>query len=354
MRARPGASAAPGRIHRSGRGDAHPAERHPAIVPYRPPHWLAGGHAQTIWPYRLPRAAVPLRRERVDTPDGDFWDFDWLDAPAVPSAPLVVLFHGLEGGSASHYARALLAALARRGWRGVVPHFRGCGGEPNRLPRAYHSGDYAEIAAMLAAIRARIPPATRLHAVGVSLGGSALLNWLGRVRGDAARTLTAAAAVSAPLDLMAAGIAINRGLNRIYAKHFLATLKPKSLAIAARFPGLLDVAKIRRARTLWDFDDVVTAPLHGFAGTRDYWTRASSKCWLGAIEVPTLVINARNDPFIPARSLPAPREASRFVTLEQPRHGGHAGFARGPFPGNVDWLPARLLHYFSTIGADAA
>ncbi|HEX6136382.1 MAG TPA: alpha/beta fold hydrolase [Casimicrobiaceae bacterium] len=329
-----------------------PRERGGA-APYRAPRWLAGGHAQTIWPYRLRRPPVPLRRERVETADGDFWDFDWLDRKTAPEAPLVALFHGLEGGSASHYSRALLTALARRGWRGVVPHFRGCGGEPNRLPRAYHSGDHAEIASMLAAIRARVAPA-RLYAVGVSLGGSALLNWLGRSGGDAARTLTAAAAVSAPLDLMAAGIAINRGFNRVYARHFLSTLRPKSLAIAARFPGLLDPARIRRARTMWEFDDVVTAPLHGFEGTRDYWTRASSKPWLAAIRVPTLVINARNDPFVPASSLPTPPDVSRFVTLEQPRHGGHAGFARGPFPGNVDWLPARLLHYFATIGGETA
>jgi predicted alpha/beta-fold hydrolase len=335
----------------SARADAPTAGS--TVSPYRAPRWLAGGHAQTIWPYRLRRHAVALRRERVETPDGDFWDFDWLDAQALPAAPLVVLFHGLEGGSSSQYACALLAALAHRGWQGVVPHFRGCGGEPNRLPRAYHSGDHAEIDAMLAAIRMRIPAGTRVYAVGVSLGGSALLNWLGRNGGDAARTLTAAAAVSAPLDLMAAGIAINRGLNRVYAKHFLATLKPKSLGIATRFPGLLDPARIRRVRTMWDFDNVVTAPLHGFAGTRDYWMRASSKPWLRGIHVPTLVINARNDPFIPARSLPTERDVSRFVTLEQPRHGGHAGFARGPFPGNVDWLPARLLHYFSTVGHEA-
>jgi predicted alpha/beta-fold hydrolase len=320
---------------------------------YRPPRWLAGGHAQTIWSYRLRRADVALQRERVDTPDGDYWDFDWLDAPSDTDAPIVVLFHGLEGGSTSHYARALLAALARRGWRGVVPHFRGCGGEPNRLPRAYHSGDHEEIDAMLAAVRARVAPAVTLYAVGVSLGGSALLNWLGRAGDAASRMLRAAAAVSAPLDLMAAGIAIGQGMNRVYAKHFLATLKPKSLAIAARFPGLLDPAKIRRARTMYEFDDVVTAPLHGFAGTRDYWMRASSKPWLAKIRVPTLVLNARNDPFIPAHSLPTEREVSPFVTLEQPRHGGHAGFAHGRFPGNVDWLPARLLHYFATLGGES-
>jgi predicted alpha/beta-fold hydrolase len=324
-----------------------------SATPYRAPRWLAGGHAQTIWSYRLRRPSPPVTRERIETPDGDFWDFDWLDAPAQSGAPVVALFHGLEGGSQSHYASALLRVLARTGWRGVVPHFRGCGGEPNRLPRAYHSGDHAEVGAMLAAIRRAIAPETPLFAVGVSLGGSALLNWLGRAGSNAVRTLRAAAAVSAPLDLMAAGIAIGRGVNRVYTRHFLATLKPKSLAMAARFPGLLDAARIRRVRTLWDFDDIVTAPLHGFAGTVDYWTRASSKPWLAGIAVPTLVINARNDPFIPAHTLPTQREVSAFVTLEQPRHGGHAGFAAGRFPGHVDWLPARLLHYFGSIGADA-
>jgi predicted alpha/beta-fold hydrolase len=320
--------------------------------PYRAPRWLAGGHAQTIWAFRLRRPDVALRRERVETPDGDFWDFDWLDAKAADGAPLVALFHGLEGGSHSHYARALLAALARAGWRGVVPHFRGCGGEPNRLPRAYHSGDYEEVGAMLAVIRRTLPAATRLYAVGVSLGGSALLNWLGRAGPAAARLLNAAAAVSAPLDLMAAGIAINQGLNRIYTVHFLSSLKPKSLAMAKRFPGLLDPSKIRRVRTMWDFDDIVTAPLHGFAGTRDYWTRASSKPWLREIAVPTLVLNARNDPFIPAHSLPTAGEVSDAVTLEQPPHGGHAGFASGRFPGHVEWLPARLIHYFSSTAGD--
>ncbi len=318
----------------------------PCPVAYRSPRWLVGGHAQTMWPYRLRRPEIVLRRERVETPDADFWDFDWLDANPDRRAPLVVLFHGLEGGSSSHYAGALLSAVARIGWRGVIPHFRGCSGEPNRLPRAYHSGDHGEIGAMLGAVRARVDPATEVHAVGVSLGGSALLNWLGRAGPGAENSLAAAAVVSTPLDLMAAGIAIGKGVNRVYTRHFLMTLKPKSLAIAARFPGLLDAARIRRVRTMWEFDDAVTAPLHGFAGTRDYWTRASSKPWLRLVALPTLVINALNDPFIPSRSLPGPGEVSTSIMLEQPRHGGHAGFACGPFPGNVGWLPGRLLHFF--------
>jgi predicted alpha/beta-fold hydrolase len=317
----------------------------PAPAPYRAPAWLPGGHTQTIYASRLRGPLPRMRRERVDTNDGDFWDFDWFDAPH-PDAPLVVLFHGLEGGVGSHYARALMQALAARGWAGVVPHFRGCGGEANRLPRAYHSGDHEEVGALLAAVRARMAPSRPVFAVGVSLGGSALLNWLGRLEHRAADQLVAAAAVSAPLDLTAAGIAIGQGFNRVYTRHFLWTLKPKSLAMSARFPGRLDPQRIRATRTMWDFDEVVTAPLHGFSGADDYWRRASSKPWLRAVRLPTLVLNGRNDPFIPAASLATRGEVSDRVLLEQPTEGGHAGFPTGPFPGRVQWLPARLLHFF--------
>jgi predicted alpha/beta-fold hydrolase len=323
---------------------------------FRPPAWLRGGHAQTIWPVVLARPAIAFRRERVDTPDGDFWDLDWLDPPDATNAPrltgpvpTVILFHGLEGSSDSHYARALMALLRSRGWRGVIPHFRGCGGEPNRLPRAYHSGDHEEIGAMLAAVHARVDDrrgAAPLYAVGVSLGGSALLNWLGRAGAAAATMLAAAAAVSTPLDLTAAGHAIGRGFNRLYTWHFLGTLVPKSIALAQRHPGLLDPARVRRVRNLYDFDELVTAPLHGFAGTDDYWRRASSKPWLARIRVPTLVLNARNDPFVPAASLPGPDDIAPDVRLEQPQGGGHVGFLTGPFPGNVRWLPERLLQFF--------
>ena len=313
---------------------------------YSAPRWLAGAHAQTIYPALFGAPKAVFRRERVDTPDGDFVDFDWQDAEsAPPDTPTVVLFHGLEGSSSSHYARALMLHLRTIGWRGVVPHFRGCSGEPNRLPRAYHSGDYAEVGWMLSTIRARLPDAP-LYAVGVSLGGSALLNWLGREQQRALSTLVAAAAVSAPLDLAAAGTAIGQGFNRIYALHFLSTLVPKALSMAQRFPGTLDAAAVRRARSMHTFDDVVTAPLHGFDSAQDYWRRASSKPWLGGVAVPTLVLNAKNDPFIPASSLPGPESVSRAITLEQPAHGGHAGFARPPFPGSLEWLPSRLLQFF--------
>jgi predicted alpha/beta-fold hydrolase len=287
-----------------------------------------------------------MRRERVDTPDGDFWLFDWLDAPAARAgAPLVVVFHGLEGSSASHYVRSLFVRLGALGARGVVPHFRGCADEPNRLPRAYHSGDHEEIAAMLAAIRSRVPPETGVVACGVSLGGSALLNWLGRSGASAARVVWRAAAVSTPIDLMAAGLSIDRGVNRIYAAHFLQTLKPKALAMASRFPGRIDGAAVSRVRSMWSFDDLVTSRLHGFADTADYWTRASCKPWLASIRIPTLVLNARNDPFVPGDSLPGPDEVSEDVVLEQPDEGGHVGFLTGPMPGRLDWLPERLLAF---------
>jgi uncharacterized protein len=314
---------------------------------YRPPAWLIGSHAQTIYPSLVKGRAPPLRRERLGTPDGDFIDLDWLDAHPrrTTSTPLVVLFHGLEGDSSSHYARALMRRLKAIGWRGVVPHFRGCSGEPNRLPRAYHSGDYAEIAWILAAIHG-IDPSAPTYAVGVSLGGSALLNWLGREGAHAARLVTAAAAVSAPLDLTRAGIAIGEGFNRIYARHFLHTLKPKAMRMARRFPGMLDETAVRNANSMYAFDDAVTAPLHGFDGVDDYWKRGSSKPWLRGIAVPTLVLNARNDPFIPAASLPTSAEVSASVVLEQPEDGGHCGFANSLYPGRVDWLPSRLVQFF--------
>jgi predicted alpha/beta-fold hydrolase len=336
---------------------AHPPLPAASVGPFTSPAWLPGGHAQTIYPHLLPRPALAYRRERVDTPDGDFWDFDWLDdasadVPTDTSAdvstdtPLVVVFHGLEGSARSRYALHTMTRLRALGWRGVVPHFRGCSGTPNRRPRAYHSGDHEEIGAMLHALRARVGRATPIHALGVSLGGSALLNWIGRAGANAQNLLTAAATVSTPLDLMASGIAIDRGFNAIYARHFLATLKPKALALAQRFPDMLDARRIRRVYTMWEFDDAVTSPLHGFAGTRDYWTRASSKPWLREVALPTLVVNARNDPFVPGASLPNASETTRAVILEQPARGGHVGFMTGAIPGRDDWMPRRVLDFF--------
>lgn len=316
---------------------------------FRSPPWLPGGHLQTIYPLLLKAPAPPYRRERWDTPDGDFIDVDWLEATpdAEPSAsrPLVVLFHGLEGSSRSHYATALMNAAVARGWDGAVPHFRGCSGELNRLPRAYHSGDSAEIDWILRRFRRRFPHHP-IVAAGVSLGGNALLKWLGEQEFLAGSVIQAAAAVCAPLDLTICGHALGRGFNRLYSAHFLATLKQGAEARLQRHPGLFEARKMRRAHSLYAFDDAVTAPLHGFAGVDDYWRRASAKPLLRGIRVPTLVINPINDPFLPASALPRPEEVSLHVHLETPASGGHVGFVHGPLPGNLGWMPGRLLDFF--------
>lgn len=313
---------------------------------YRAPAWLPGGHLQTIYPaLAAPRPRVSFRRERWDTPDGDFIDLDWLE-DRDSEKPLVALFHGLEGSSRSHYAAALMAAVQDSGWRGVVIHFRGCSGEINRLRRAYHSGDSAEIDWILRRLKQK-HAAGDLLAVGVSLGGNALLKWLGESRAVAAEVVAAAAAISAPVDLTTAGNALDAGLNLIYTYNFLASMKRKTLAKIERFPDLCDRRLVLQARTLRAFDNAVTAPLHGYRDTDDYWLRASSKPLLMNIVVPTLMINARNDPFLPARALPGAQDVSAAVTLEQPREGGHVGFPGGAFPGNLDWLPRRVLDFLA-------
>ncbi len=313
-------------------------------VAYRAPVWLPGGHAQTIYPFFALRGSpMAYQRERWETPDADFIDLDWLRASA--HAPLIVLFHGLEGCSQSHYARALMRAVAAQGWNGVVVHFRGCSGTPNRLPRAYHSGDHAEIDWILRRLAAH-RRGRRVYVVGISLGGNALLKWLARVGNEAATLIDAAASVSAPLHLVAAGDGLARGLNRIYTDMFLRTLKRKSLEKLARFPGLYAEQTVRAALTLRAFDDVVTGPVHGFKDAQDYWTQASSLHELHRIALPTFLLNARNDPFLPGEYFPTPAQISSAIHAEFPEQGGHVGFVSGPFPGNLDWLPNRLLDFF--------
>ena len=315
---------------------------------YPAPAWLPGGHLQTIYPaLAIVKPAVAYRRERWDAQDGDFVDVDFVDGQ--PGKPFVVLFHGLEGSSNSHYARAMMAEVAARGWSGAVPHFRGCSGEANRAPRFYHSGDAGEIDWILRRLRMRATG--RLYATGVSLGGNALLRWLGESQHQA-ELVDAACAVSAPLDLARGGEALSSGFNRIYTRMFLRTLKPKCLAKLADFPGLFDRDALLAARDLYAFDNVVTAPLHGYRDTDDYWNRASAKHVLHDITVPTLVLNARNDPFLPGIYLPT--SAARSVTLDFPAQGGHVGFTAGALPGRLDWLPRRLIDFLEGGAGDRA
>ncbi len=339
---------------------------------YEAPWWLPGGNLQTIWAslaaQRFDVEPPQYRRERWTTPDADFIDVDWSVAPTLshsvsslppeganfsrggPSKnsaptppiektrPLLVLFHGLEGSSASHYSQAFAAFAEARGMAYCVPHFRGCSGELNLAPRAYHSGDFEEIGWILKRLRQQhVGP---IVAAGVSLGGNALLRWAEEEGELAAQTVSAVASICSPIDLTASGQAIGRGFNRlVYTRMFINSMKPKAMLKLAQHPGLFDGNALSQASDLYAFDNIFTAPLHGFKNTDDYWARGSAKPHLHLIRIPALVVNALNDPFIPAASLPAPHQVGKHVTLWQPAQGGHVGFPQGRFPANVQAMP---------------
>jgi len=325
------------------------------IWDYRAPWWLPGGNAQTIYAAKVARSYKGARpcwtRQRWDTPDGDFVDVDWqTDDTTLPQdAPLLVLFHGLEGSSNSHYARAFAAETQQRGWHMAVPHFRGCSGEMNWAPRAYHSGDYEEIGWMLN--RFREQHHGPMFAVGISLGGNALMRWGGEMGNAASQVADGIASVCSPIDLTASGNAIDTGFNKaIYARMFLATMKPRAMQKLQQFPGLFDPQELMAANTLYAFDDVFTAPLHGFRNTDDYWDRASAKPGLSRVKIPALVLNACNDPFIPASSLPTHDQVSDYVTLWQPTEGGHVGFVSGTFPADLQEMPWAVAEWMTQHG----
>jgi predicted alpha/beta-fold hydrolase len=321
------------------------------LAHYTAPWWLPGGHLQTIWPAlysrRYAQAPAVWRRERWTTPDQDFVDVDFCETVCSDPAkqwvkPLLVLFHGLEGSSGSHYAQAFADWAQLHGCDIAVPHFRGCSGSLNLGPRAYHSGDHEEIHFLLARFKQQADAQKRpgIVAAGVSLGGNALMRWAGE-QGQAAQLLVkAVASVCSPLDLMASGKAIGQGFNRqVYTRMFLRTMKPKAMAKLQQHPGLFDAKKLMAATDLYAFDNVFTAPLHGFQNTDDYWRRASALPVMSGIQVPALAVNAANDPFVPACSLPVRKKVSAYVELWQPSHGGHVGFAKGALPGHLKAMP---------------
>ncbi len=323
---------------------------------YAAPCWLPGGNLQTIWPAmgtRLGLAApMEFRRERWNTPDGDFIDVDWLQT--APAHTLLVLFHGLEGSSASHYAASFADFARAHDLAFAVPHFRGCSGELNRAPRAYHSGDFEEIGWILARLHQQHQGA--IVAIGVSLGGNALMRWAEEMGEQATTVVQALASVSSPLDLVASGRAMGQGFNRlVYTRMFLHTMKPKAMHKLAQFPGLFNAEALKAARTLYEFDNVFTAPVHGFRDTDDYWERASAQPHLRQIRVPALLVNARNDPFVPGASLPRQAHAGQWVTLWQPAHGGHVGFPQKPLQTPSHTMPHAIGRWLlSHIHASAA
>jgi predicted alpha/beta-fold hydrolase len=304
---------------------------------YRPAWWVPGAHAQTLWG-KFFRRRPPLFAElqRWDTPDGDFLELYRM--PRRDAAARLVLLHGLEGSIRSHYVGAFFEEAQRRGWQADLLMFRGCGTELNRAPRFYHSGETTDLAFVLERLR-RENPDVPIVLAGVSLGGNVLLKFLGE-RGESAPNLVAAAAaISVPFDLERGAHYIATGFSRIYDRHFLSTLREKALRKLERHPGLFDRERLAKARTLVEFDDAVTAPVHGFRDAHDYYSRSSSLNWLSGIRVPTLLLSAVDDPFLPRSVLDEVRAIGRtnsHLTLEFTSTGGHVGFVGGRLP----WRPS--------------
>ena len=338
-------------------------------------------HLQTLWPVFFRRWLRPkLRRERLELPDGDFVDLDWT---LNDSGPMVMIFHGLEGGGKSHYARGMLDTLPRHGMRGVLMHFRGCSGEPNRRARAYHSGDTGDIDFLVRTLKAR-EPNTPLAAIGYSLGGNALLKWLGE-QGEQA-PVQCAAAISVPFLLHASSQHLNRGFARVYQWHLLKSLKRNVRRKAAKFATAVDGGRsgllptrgitpsmegrsagreavvptgtnagtvfrpspvppneVSQMKSFYEFDDRITGPLHGFRDAMHYYTASSSRQFLKCIRTPTLIVHASDDPFMPAQVIPGATELSPAIALELQRHGGHVGFIGGRWPWRPRyWLEQRI------------
>ena len=319
---------------------------------YRPAWFAPGPHVRTLWARLFRRIPLPpVEGLRWDTPDGDF--IDVLRLPAAPDRPRLVLLHGLEGTHRSPYVRGLLHEAAARGWGADFMLFRSCGGELNRARRFYHSGETTDLAFVVDRVLAEFPRA-RLGLAGVSLGGNVLLKYLGE-QGDALPARVAgAAAVSVPFDLGRGSRWIGRGFGRVYEHYFLKSLKRKTREKARLHPDIADLARLDRVRTLLEFDDLVTGPLHGFTSADDYYARSSSRHFLRDIRRPTLLLSAVDDPFLPCEVLDDVRAAARDNPALVPEFvdkGGHVGFVAGRVPWRpfyyaewrvVDWLSSVL------------
>jgi len=314
---------------------------------YRPAWWVPGAHAQTMWgKFFRRRELFGARVERWDTPDGDFVDVHRLDGPE--GAPRLFILHGLEGTIRSHYVTGFLGEAKRRGWGADLLIFRGCGDEPNRQPRFYHSGETGDLAFALDRVLAE-HPRSPIVVAGVSLGGNVLLKFLGEQGDKLSPRVRSAAAISVPFDLEKGARKIATGFSRVYDRHFLRTLREKARAKLLAYPGLFDAGRLERAESIYEFDDAVTAPVHGFADAHDYYTRSSSLPWLQRIRRPTFLLSAVDDPFLPAAVLDDVRRVARdnpALTLEFTAHGGHVGFVAGLWPWSVSYYGERRVCEF--------
>ena len=308
---------------------------------FRPAWWLPGPHLQTLYPslFRT-RKSPALTRERFELADGDFTDIDWTHPT---DSMKVLILHGLEGSLESHYTGGLLCALEQSGYTAGLMYFRGRSGEPNRLPRSYHSGDTGDLEEVMQRLTQR-HPGTKIAVVGYSLGGNVLLKWLGEKGGSAG--ITTAIAISVPLDLHLAALKLGSGLSRIYQRHLLNKLRVSVTEKAARHAPPFPLDSLHELNTFHKFDNEITAPLHGFRDVDDYYAKSSSKQFLQGIEIPTLLLQAIDDPFLPASALPDGDELSPAITMELSQHGGHVGFINGANPLKPRyWLEERILQH---------
>ena len=314
---------------------------------YSAPWWAANRHVQTLWGKLLRAPAqIPTRHERWTTPDDDFVDLHRLDAPSA--RPRLLILHGLEGTIRSHYLGGVLSEARRRGWGADIMLFRSCGPEPNRAARLYHSGETTDLDHVLRRLVAEHPD-TPMAIAGFSLGGNVLLKWLGEQGDTVPAAVRAACAVSVPFDLSRSADHICRGFARVYQAHFLRSLRRKAQAKMRSFPGIVDARRLERARTIRDFDDVVTARIHGFADAEDYYTRSSSIRWLERIRVPTLLLSSEDDPFLPPEVLHEVEAIARrnpALQIEFSERGGHVGFVGGLPWRPVYWADRRIANHF--------
>ncbi|MBX3709293.1 MAG: hydrolase [Gammaproteobacteria bacterium] len=312
---------------------------------FKPAWWLPNPHLQTMWPVicRTGIKDLPLLRERLELPDGDFIDLDWCGKQQ--SGSLVLILHGFEGSIESHYSKGMLQSICRHGWRGVFMHFRGCSGEPNRLPRGYHSGDTADLAFVVSTLLNR-EPKTDIAAVGYSLGGNVLLKWLGETGNQ--NPLSAATAISVPFELHKAAKRIQQGFSRFYEWYLVKCARQRLLQKFQQMPvpAPINISLLSKVNDVQELDGKYTVPVHGFSSVDEYYTVSSSRQYLRSIQIPTLLVHSKDDPFMSEDVIPEQSELSEHITLEVTEAGGHVGFVSGKFPWRPEyWLEERVPEF---------
>lgn len=319
---------------------------------FKPAWWLSNRHLQTMWgSLTRKQPNLPLEREHFDLPDNDFIDIDWIKPKKISEdTPIIVVLHGLGGSIESHYAIHIMANIHKQNWLGVFMHYRGCSGQPNRKPFGYHSGYTEDLAYLISVLKQRYPKQP-IATIGYSLGGNVLLKWLGET--GKKNPLDTAVAISVPFDLALGADKMLQGISRLYQWYLLRSLRKYINYKFQVIESPIDLEPLASIKTFWEFDHHITAPLHGFKSAMDYYKRASSRQYLKAVTVPTLILHAKDDPLMTEDVIPTKEELSETITIELSDKGGHVGFISGdiPFQANY-WLEQRitahLLEYFAS------